>query len=67
MARKHGAVMVREVYKLKASWPRMPRGKSGGEGALSGSVVNYKERKREHDANLKLAEIRQRLIDKGLL
>jgi len=59
--------MVRKVYELKSSWTRMPRGKPGGEGALSGSVVDYKERKRDHDANKKLVEIRQRLIDKGLL
>ena len=67
MSRKHGGIMVREVYKLKSAWPRIPRSKSGGDGSLGGSVVDYKERKREHDANQKLAEMRQRLIDKGLL
>ena len=69
MGRKNGAFPVHEIwhYRLKAQpWPKMCS-RSGGEGALSGSVVNYKERKREHDATLNLAEIRQRLIDKGLL
>lgn len=67
MARKHGAVMVREVYTLKSHWPGIPKTNIHGAGSLANSVSDYKQRKREHDANLKLAEMRQRLIDKGLL